>query len=802
MKLRTYSGVMFVALIIIALQGLVFLVPAHSAGIIELPQTGQTTSYSAGDDGDFQAGAAWPVTGNMGTGRFNDNGDGSVTDLLTGLMWTKNANLGGLVNFYSARNAASALGTGGYTDWRIPNILELESLTHAGEADTAVWLNAEGFTGVQSVEYWTSTQYVDLSNGGWTINLGTDQTNYWMSWTTDTRHYWAVRGGANGAPDSNYPANLRKTGRTTSTTADDDGDLEWGVADPSPRYADNSDGTMTDDLTGLMWTESVGKDSIGADAVITSLSDVNQYIDDMNTQANGRCIKPSTTQDCSNLPSYVAPTQPCTDALLPACVFNQGTSEEQCRSRGDVSCTVDADCDTANGEACEFIPNAGYTDWRLANKKEMYSLVNMEDEFSTDELVAAGFSVPNFAWCSHWTSTTDPADTSKVYGVTLNTGGHQMLTFPDTVSGGCNWTHWPKFFWPVRGGAVEDLPVPVDADLDGYNACLTGEDPIIDNCDCDDGNGAVNPGETEVCNAIDDNCDGTVDEGFTDVDGDGWAVCAGDCDDGDPAINPGATEKCNFIDDDCDGTVDGGADPDGDGVGDVCDNCPNDANPDQAESDGSVPGMRAYWKFDAGNGFVAYDTVQSSDGAIVNATWATGMINNALIFRGNGGYQRSDVTIVDDSGNLSITAADPGITIEIWAYGTDGVDHYAPDWATIGIKSSYGCEQWQNINGQWTCVDTNGDGIAYHWYDDGYGLFYAPPEGGEPDGHMAFFINHYNNNKAYSPYFTKNVWHHVAGTYDGEFIRVYVDGVEGASHEYTEDIVDALTNGRYLISGT
>ena len=51
-----------------------------------LPKTGQTTSYAAGDDGALQKGVAWPNP------RFTDNGNGTVTDNLTGLIWLKNAN--------------------------------------------------------------------------------------------------------------------------------------------------------------------------------------------------------------------------------------------------------------------------------------------------------------------------------------------------------------------------------------------------------------------------------------------------------------------------------------------------------------------------------------------------------------------------------------------------------------------------------------------------------------------------------------------------------------------------------------
>ena len=73
--------------------------------------------------------------------------------------------------------------------------------------------------------------------------------------------------------------------------------------------------------------------------------------------------------------------------------------------------------------------------------------------------------------------------------------------------------------------------------------------------DCDDANAGINPDAVEVCDSIDNNCDGASDEGF-DVDGDGYTSCGGDCDDGDGGINPSAAETCDGIDNNCDGNID------------------------------------------------------------------------------------------------------------------------------------------------------------------------------------------------------------------------------------------------------
>ena len=83
------------------------------------------------------------------------------------------------------------------------------------------------------------------------------------------------------------PTRVEKTGQTTSHSATDgeDGDLEKGVAWPSPRFTDNTDGTVTDNLTGLIWLKNANR--FGQKQWAVALSDCNALADDGTNLTDG-----------------------------------------------------------------------------------------------------------------------------------------------------------------------------------------------------------------------------------------------------------------------------------------------------------------------------------------------------------------------------------------------------------------------------------------------------------------------------------------------------------------------------------
>ena len=213
-------------------------VEAVAAGAVNLPETGQTTSYAARDDGALQKGVAWPSP------RFTVSGS-CVTDNLTGLMWIGTPDRT-TRTWTGAIAYANGLTLCGSSDWRLPNVNELESLLNAGQGNSADWLKTQGFTDVDKVEdyQWSSTTYAGATAYAWSVVMWNG--DLLPGPKTSALYAWPVSGGQTAT------ANLPRTGQTASYATGDDGDLQKGVAWPGTRFTVSGE-CVTDNLTGLMW---------------------------------------------------------------------------------------------------------------------------------------------------------------------------------------------------------------------------------------------------------------------------------------------------------------------------------------------------------------------------------------------------------------------------------------------------------------------------------------------------------------------------------------------------------------------
>jgi quinol monooxygenase YgiN len=207
-----------------------------------------------GQDGEIQAGVPWPAP------RFIDNEDGTVTDNLTGLIWLKNADGFGEVTWAQALTNAHNLASGssGLTDgsvagdWRLPNIRELFSLIDYGTGDPCLPAG-HPFTDVKSAIYWTGTTLRAAPTLAWMMTLGIAPTVFDLK--INANRMWPVRSGDK--------VRVAQTGQKQCWDTDgnlidctgtgQDGEIQAGVPWPTRRFSDNQNGTVTDNLTGLVW---------------------------------------------------------------------------------------------------------------------------------------------------------------------------------------------------------------------------------------------------------------------------------------------------------------------------------------------------------------------------------------------------------------------------------------------------------------------------------------------------------------------------------------------------------------------
>jgi hypothetical protein len=186
------------------------------SGVFSYPpiQTGQTTGYVAGDD---QTHIAKGVAKN-----YTDNGDGTITDNATGLVWSKcNVGLSGTncatgattsVNFAGAATQCMNLTLANKT-WRLPNITELRTLINFGASNPAI--NTTMFPQTVSGAYWSVNE---SGANAYTVNFSNGES---------------------------YA--LSKTGSNVIRC------VSGSQKSETDHYVDNSDGTVTDNSTGLTW---------------------------------------------------------------------------------------------------------------------------------------------------------------------------------------------------------------------------------------------------------------------------------------------------------------------------------------------------------------------------------------------------------------------------------------------------------------------------------------------------------------------------------------------------------------------
>ena len=139
--------------------------PASSASSWQIPDTGVVTFYSDrsvirepkkgdrffGQDAQYQ----------QHSPGYKDNGDGTVTDLVTGLMWQKD--MGEKLTYAEVFKKARSCRTGGYDDWRVPTKDEMSIWASEIPANTGA---------SATYRFWTSESYDEFSAWAWDNNAG------------------------------------------------------------------------------------------------------------------------------------------------------------------------------------------------------------------------------------------------------------------------------------------------------------------------------------------------------------------------------------------------------------------------------------------------------------------------------------------------------------------------------------------------------------------------------------------------------------------------------------------------------
>jgi hypothetical protein len=187
----------------IVLTLLLFFVPASLAGAFQVPDTGITECYDADGNQIFPCpGPGEPYYGQDGnvllnSMSFTDNGDGTLTDDVTALLWQKTADNTSRTwdDAVVYCDSLNSMNFGGHdSGWRLPALVELDSIMDLS-VDTGTGAAAinPAFEGTAAAGYWTSTGDPDNSANAWIMDFGTTEDNtVAKSGTSYTRCVWGV----------------------------------------------------------------------------------------------------------------------------------------------------------------------------------------------------------------------------------------------------------------------------------------------------------------------------------------------------------------------------------------------------------------------------------------------------------------------------------------------------------------------------------------------------------------------------------------------------------------------------------
>jgi hypothetical protein len=180
-----------------------------------LPDTGETTSFTAtfGEDNDYSINAQF----------YTDNGNGTITDNVTSLMWQKVD--GGEMTIENAVIYANNLSLGGFSDWRLPT--PIESFSILNHQNNMPAINTTYFTQTTAEYWWTSVFQSGDATKVWCTNSGGGIGNHPKLETVSA-------GGV-----KRFHARVVRDANPTSTL--------------TSKFTDNGDNTITDNLTQLIW---------------------------------------------------------------------------------------------------------------------------------------------------------------------------------------------------------------------------------------------------------------------------------------------------------------------------------------------------------------------------------------------------------------------------------------------------------------------------------------------------------------------------------------------------------------------